>query len=383
MRAANVERALWVLAGILVSACGEEPTSASAGLSNTDRDSQGLSSIQHALTCPEGDYAAPELSITDQDIFYECTGAGNGNAWQAPEVTAVDACEGPIPVHGYNTGDDDKDGVPGMIDPDDFGPGPTTETEGLYYVQYLAWDTSYNIQGAILSVYVQDTLKPVLTLNGDAFVQTQCFSPTDDPSNPDGSPTVDPDPYVDQGATAHDQCYGDLTPYVQTFGEINKQVPGVYSLEYQVRDNAFNWAEPITRTVEVVDTLSPVLRQSPPIRLWPGNNQMRRVHLNECAQAWDMCEGPMDLSSRAYNLSVTSNNPQHDAEDIVILDNSTFEVRARHNTHGASRIYTARYNVADSSGNVREGTCTLYVPQNPNDPAPEQFVEEQPRGSAL
>jgi hypothetical protein len=230
---------------------------------------------------------------------------------------------------------------------------------------------------------VRDTLEPVLTLNGEEFVQTQCFSPTDDPSTLDNSPAVDPDPYTDQGATAHDQCYGDLTPHVLTFGEINKQTPGVYSLEYHVRDTALNWAEPITRTVEVVDTLSPVLLQSPPIRLWPGNNQMRRVQLNECAQAWDMCEGSLDISRRAYNLNVTSNNPERDADDIVILDNSTFEVRARHNTRGASRIYTARYNVTDSSGNVREGTCTLYVPQNPNDPVSELIVEEQPRGSAL
>jgi hypothetical protein len=370
MKAANVERALWVLAGVLVGACGEEPTAANAGLRNPERDSQGLSSIHQALICSEGDTEPPELSITDQEIFYECTGADNGNAWQAPEVTAADACEGPVPLYGYNTGDDDGDGVPGMVDPDDFGPGPTTEAEGLYYVQYLAWDTSYNIQGAILSVFVQDTLKPVLTLNGEAFVQTQCFSPTDDPSIPGDSPAVDPDPYTDQGATADDQCYSDLTPQVLTFGEVNKQIPGVYSLEYQVRDGAYNWADPITRTVEVVDTLSPMLIQRPAIRLWPGNNQMRRVQLNECTLAWDLCEGPMDIASRAYDLSVTSNKPERDADDIVIIDNSTFEVRARHNTHGASRIYTARFKVADSSGNVQEATCTLYVPQNPNDPAP-------------
>lgn len=370
MKAANVERALWVLAGVLVGACGEEPTAASAGLRNSERDSQGLSSIRHELTCADGDTAPPELSITDQEIFYECTGVGNANSWQAPEVTAVDTCEGPVPVHRYNTGDDDGDGIPGTVDPDDFGPGPSTETEGLYYVQYLAWDTSYNIQGAILSVHVQDTLKPVLTLNGEELVQTQCFLPTDDPATPDSSPAVDPDPYIDQGATAVDQCYGDLTPEVKTFGEINKSSPGVYTLEYQVHDSAYNQADPITRTVEVVDTLSPVLVQRPPIMVWPGNHQMRRVQLTECTVAWDLCEGYMDIANGAYDLSVTSNAPEHDADDIVLIDNSTFEVRARHNTRGARRVYTARFKVADSSGNVREGACTLYVPQTPNDAAP-------------
>jgi hypothetical protein len=256
------------------------------------------------------------------------------------------------------------------MDPDDFGPGPTTEAEGLYYVQYLAWDTSYNIQGAILEVHVQDTLKPVLTLNGPELIQTQCFSPTDDPATPDSSPAKDPEPYIDPGATAVDQCYGNLTPAVLTFGEINKSSPGVYTLEYQVRDGAYHWADPITRTVEVVDTLSPLLVQSPPIRLWPGNNQMHRVQLTECAVAWDRCEGYLDIANGAYDLSVTSNNPERDADDIVIIDNSTFEVRARHNTRGASRIYTARFKVADSSGNAREGSCTVYVPQTPNASAP-------------
>jgi hypothetical protein len=375
MKAANVVRALWLLAGVLASACGEEPTAA--------RDSQGLASIHQALTCSDGDTDPPELSVRDQEVFYECTGAEQGNAWQAPEVTATDACEGPVPVYGYNTGDDDRDGVPGMIDPDDFGPGPTTEVEGTSYVQFLAWDTSANIQGAVLVVYVMDTLKPVLTLNGEEFVQTQCFLPTDDPSTPDGSPAVDPEPYLDPGVTADDQCYGDLTSQVQIFGELNKQIPGTYSLQYHVRDSAYHWAEPVTRTVEVVDTLSPTLQQRPPIKLWPPNNQLRRVRLSECVQAWDRCEGYLDVASRAYDLNVTSNNPGRDAEDIVILDNNTFEVRAKHNAHGASRIYTARYKVADSSGNVQEGRCTLYVPATPNAPAPEVLAEEHAQGGAL
>jgi large repetitive protein len=359
MRAAKIEQGLWVLACVLVGACGEEPTAV-----------QELPSIRHALTCSDGDTTSPELSTTDQDVSYECTGVGNPNAWQAPEVTAIDACEGPVTVYGYNTGDDDKDGIPGTVDPDDFGPGPSTEAEGLFYVQYVAWDTSYNIQAALLSVYVQDTLKPVLTLNGEEFAQTQCFLPTPDPTSPGGSPAVDPDPYTDQGATAADQCYGDLTAQVQLFGEVNKSIPGVYTLEYQVRDEADHWADPVIRTVEVVDTLSPLLVQRPAIKLWPPNLQMRRVQLTECTVAWDLCEGYLDIANGAYDLSVTSNDPGQDPDDIVIIDNSTFEVRARHDTQGASRVYTARFKAADSSGNVREGTCTVYVPQNPNDPAP-------------
>jgi hypothetical protein len=305
------------------------------------------------------------------ELYYECTGHAIGNVWSNPGASATDVCEGDIIVHQYNTGDDDGDGVPGDIDPDDFGPGPTTEVEGLYYVQYLAWDESFNIQGAILSVYVQDTLKPVLYLNGEETVQTQCFLPTDDPTDPDDVIEVDQDPYIDAGATGDDQCYGDVTPLVQTFGDINKQAPGTYTIEYQTRDGAFNWADPITRTVEVIDNISPKLKQNPPIKQFPPNPvTMRTVQLSECAVAWDMCVGYMNIMDRAYDLVVTSNEPVSDAGDITIVGNNTFEVRAVLNSDGTQRVYTAQYKVADDVGNFQQGTCRVYVPINTDDPAP-------------
>jgi len=74
--------------------------------------------------------------------------------WVIPAVSAVDACGTPLPVYRYNTGDDDQDGIPGSIDPDDYGPGPDTAINGLYQVQFLAWDEYYNITGEIIFVNV-------------------------------------------------------------------------------------------------------------------------------------------------------------------------------------------------------------------------------------
>ena len=65
-------------------------------------------------------------------------------------------------------------------------------------------------------------------LNGAEVVETQCFTLMDDPTAPDSVVEVDPDPYVDPGATADELCYGDVTSRVTKTGEINKQVPGVY-----------------------------------------------------------------------------------------------------------------------------------------------------------
>ncbi|KFE62016.1 hypothetical protein DB31_4459 [Hyalangium minutum] len=319
------------------------------------------------------DTTLPELSVNGPEVmYYECTGHAIGNVWSNPGASATDTCEGVLQVHSYNSGDDDGDGIPGSEDPDDFGPGPTTEVEGLYYVQYMAWDQSYNIQQRILSVYVQDTLPPVLILNGAETVQTQCFFPTDDPTDSDEEVDVDPNPYIDQGATGDDQCYGDVTPLVQTFSTVDKQSPGRYQVEYQVRDGAFNWAMPITRTVQVIDNQAPKLKMNPPIKVFPADLSMRRVDLTECGLAWDRCEGYMDIMD-VRQMNVVSNEPaaNGDAGDIQFdPDSGTFYVKAKRNTNNTQRVYTATWRNYDASGNFVNGTCKVYVPVNANDPAP-------------
>jgi hypothetical protein len=345
----------------------------------------GNYSVSYSVTDPRGNTATannlrtftvvdtqlPVLTVNGStDIYYECTGHAIGNVWQNPGASATDSCQGDLQVHQYNTGDDDGDGIPGDIDPDDFGPGPTTEVEGLYYVQYLAWDDSYNIQGAILSVYVQDTLPPMLYLNGPEVVQLQCFKPTDDPTDGDTEVDVDPEPYVELGATGDDQCYGDVSPSVIPSGEINKQSPGVYSVRYDVRDGAFNWAAPVTRTVQVLDNVAPKLTQNPPIKVFPADTNMRTVQLSECSIAWDRCEGYMNIMTKAYDLQVTSNDPANDGTDIVVVNNSTFQVRAKRTSTNQMRVYTATFKVDDASLNTTSGSCKVYVPVNDNDPAP-------------
>jgi hypothetical protein len=317
------------------------------------------------------DTTIPELSIDDQDIYYECTGVAVGNVWNAPAATATDTCEGELLVHQYNTGDDDEDGIPGDIDPDDFGPGPTTEYEGLYYVQYLAWDEQYNIQGAILSVYVQDTLKPVLWLNDDndggdpAYEQVECFLPRT------GGPQ-DPFPYVNPGAAAEDQCYGDLSVAVIPFGEVNKQVPATYTLKYQVRDGAYNWANEVSRTVEVIDSTPPTVTDRNTHIGSPDGN-MRTVELSQCAVADDQCEGFLDINlyggvdaDTPETNAITVNEPGDHSADIEFTPgSSTFSLRAKLNADGSSRVYTVRFTVTDSSGLPTSSQCLIRVPLPP------------------
>lgn len=232
------------------------------------------------------DSEGPVLTLNGPTTFsIECTGPAIGNVWSNPGASAVDTCDGELQVFQFNTGDDDEDGIPGAIDPDDFGPGPDTQVEDVYTVRYLARDRSHHTQEATLTVYVQDTLKPMLFLNGPEVVQVQCFRST-------GSDDQDPDPYVDAGAFADDQCYGDLSSTLMTFTGMNKQVPGVYFFEYQVHDGAYNWADPIGRTVGVIDNISPgiTLNGANPLRL----ECTRGPYVDPDATAFDRCDGPID-----------------------------------------------------------------------------------------
>jgi len=167
---------------------------------------------------------------------------------------------------------------------------------------------------------------------------------------------------VDPGASASDQCYGDLSSQVVTFSTLNQSAPGLYSIEYQVKDLADNWADPVIRTVEVTDSLSPVVTAAPPIPLTPVDGGLRTFQLSQCATAADRCEGFLDINSRAAITSITSDEPGT-VRDIVFEEGgSTFSLRAKANPSRDGRTYTVNFVVYDSSGNSSPSACTFVVP---------------------
>jgi hypothetical protein len=341
------------------------------GESLTETRPERMSATSRALTC-QGDTAPPALSRASQEIYLECTGSALGNVWVAPDITATDACEGSVPVYrfntgdddqdgirGSNTGDDDQDGIPGSVDPDDFGFGPTTEREGRYQVEYLAWDSHFNLARTRLWVNVLDTLPPVLSLNGAETELVECFQPS--PSFPQ-----DQAPYIDPGAVAEDQCDGAVSPNIIVFSMLDKQSPGVYTLEYQVHDGAYNWADPVTRTVEVRDTLPPIVTQRPISPLTPADGTLRSFSLSQCLEVQDQCDDSMVTNLNCRITSISSDEPGADAGDIIInVDAVTFSLRAEASSGGDGREYTVMAQCTDSKGNSASGQCTFEVPAGP------------------
>src|SRR3989344_2759748 len=84
-----------------------------------------------------------------------------------------------------------------------------------------------------------DTIPPVITLVGAAEVEVLVG-----------------ETYEDAGATAEDDVDGDITSSIATDNLVDTSILGTYTVTYTVSDAAGNEADPVTRTVNVVETLT-------------------------------------------------------------------------------------------------------------------------------
>ena len=175
---------------------------------------------------------------------------------------------------------------------------------GVYTVSYNVKDSSNNAAVEVTrTVNVVDTTKPIITMLGVSPVTVQYGSV-----------------YVDAGATALDNYDGVLL--VTVGGSVNTGMVGQYIVTYNVVDSHGNAAVEVTRTVNVVDTVVPV------ITIWgvsPVTVEVGHGYVDDGASAWDVYDG--SLTSQIVVV-----NPVNSAEGWG--------------------MYIVTYNVKDSSGNV-------------------------------
>lgn len=112
---------------------------------------------------------------------------------------------------------------------------------GPHTITLTVTDTSSNAVTCQTTLTVNDTTPPVITRLGDALVYVQQGDPL----------------WTDPGATAADNCDGDLTAQIITVNPVNVNVPSMYTITYDVSDAALNPAAQVTRTVLVSDTTQP------------------------------------------------------------------------------------------------------------------------------
>ena len=91
---------------------------------------------------------------------------------------------------------------------------------------YLQWQTTFS---------ERDIMAPILTLNGDEIIVLALG-----------------EEYIEQGATAWDEIYGDISSRITITGGVNINQIGTYYITYDVSDVAGNQANQIMRTVKVL-----------------------------------------------------------------------------------------------------------------------------------
>jgi large repetitive protein len=172
-----------------------------------------------------------------------------------PDITSPEILECPpnqvanvnascqVPVPDFTTGvvaQDDRT-LPGNLLIVQSPPAGTIVNSGERTIYLTVYDEAGNSDECQALFTAMDVTSPVITLLGNAEVVVEMG-----------------DPYTDAGVTATDNCDGNLTVAVDVDGlPVNTNVVGEKIITYNVRDVAYNEAETVTRTVNVVDTTRP------------------------------------------------------------------------------------------------------------------------------
>jgi predicted extracellular nuclease len=111
------------------------------------------------------------------------------------------------------------------------------------------------------------------------------------------------------------------------------------------------------------DEIAPTLDVSvTPDRLWPPNHKYVRV------EATALADDNFDPTPEVELVSVVSNEPDNGpgdgntTDDVVIVDQDTFRLRAERAGAGSGRVYTVTYRATDACGNSTTESATVTVP---------------------
>jgi hypothetical protein len=139
---------------------------------------------------------------------------------------------------------------------------------------------------------------------------------------------------------------------------------GLHTVTLNATDEAGNTGSDDV-TVEVIDTTPPeITATATPSVIWPPNHKYVTVRVN--ITAFDICDPSLNITF----VSITSNEPDNGlgdgntTNDIVIIDDFTFSLRAERSGNGSGRIYTITYKAVDASGNESIASITIEVPHN-------------------
>ena len=259
------------------------------------RDSRGAETHESfVVSIGDLDDEAPVISlIGNAEVTHEA-----GSLYEDARASWTDNVDGTGTISGYGEVNSSK--------------------PGIYSIAYNLTDAAGNIaQEVTRTVMVLDTTAPVINLNGDALVIHEGGVP-----------------YHDDNATWSDIVDGSGTIIPE--GEVNEMVPGTYTLNFNYTDAAGNVAAGVNRTVEVRDTIAPVITLNGDAVII---HEIGSVYVDENATRTDavdgvgvvLAEGDVDISTPgdyvlSYNYTDEAGNVANEVTRTVRVVDTTLPI---------------------------------------------------------
>ena len=173
------------------------------------------------------------------------------------------------------------------------------------------------------TVVVQDTTSPIIEILGANPMTVECHTS-----------------FADPGAIAHDGCAADFAATAS--GTVDVNTVGEYIVTYNATDPSGNPADPVERTVRVVDTTGPVVTAPPNVTAYTGagatscNATVSDATLGT-ASATDACEGsvptsrsgvpsgnifPIGTTTITYSANDGGNHTGTATQTVTVIDNT-------------------------------------------------------------
>lgn len=341
------------LGAVATFGCGIGEVEATVGGDAVDDEVAGTYLVTYDATDPCGNSAdtvtrtvlvvnPPLFTFVPEDFLLDCESPGDAGMplddWLNSATAEAD------PACGDATVTSEIVGLAEMCDEDGWS----------FEVMWTAEDECGLVETASATLVLQDPFMPMISLNGDATVEVECN-----------------DEYGELGATVLFDCIDMDVPATVDGDVVDVATPGTYVVTYELADECGHGTDVLMRTVHVVDTAPPDLTLSGETELWPPNHSYHRFSLEDCVvSAFDVCEGELDVSTMGMILSISSDEIENGTgdgntiDDIVIVDQTTFMLRAERAGGGNGRVYLVQFEVVDSEGNASMGACRFAVPHD-------------------
>ncbi|MGY3794566.1 immunoglobulin-like domain-containing protein [Aquimarina sp. 433] len=237
----------------VITLVGSNPLEVSFGATFLDPGATATDDLDGDLTDQIQVSGAVDVTILGSyTLVYSVTDSSGNNVEVTRTVNVIDNTSPVITLEGANPfivnvgntftdpGANANDNVDGNITANITVSGSVdVNTPGDYVLTYSVTDSSNNTATITRTVRVIDNVAPVITLVGASTITVQ----------QGGS-------FTDPGATASDNVDGNITASIQTTGNVNVNLPGSYTIRYNVQDAAGNSATEVTRTVIVESNIN-------------------------------------------------------------------------------------------------------------------------------